>query len=155
MAYMENLNDLLKGLTLKTYEGGAVLMEQDERSEKLFILKEGCVEVLKDDISVCRETQPGAVFGEISALLGVPHSATVLAAEPTACYLIEDASRSLKDHPDLTHHVAQLLARRLSAMTRYLVDLKEQFAQNEDHMGMVDGVLQTLTYRTPRKIDRR
>ena len=40
-------------------------------------------------------------------------------------------------------------------MTRYLVDLKEQFAQNEDHMGMVDGVLQTLTYRTPRKIDRR
>jgi hypothetical protein len=42
-----------------------------------------------------------------------------------------------------------LLARRLDALNKYLVDVKQQF-EGHDHIGMVDEVLDTLLHRQPR-----
>ncbi len=51
-------------------------------------------------------------------------------------------------------NVARILAHRLDAVTRYLVDVKQQFAQAGGHLGMVDEVLETVMTRHPRGMRR-
>jgi hypothetical protein len=43
--------------------------------------------------------------------------------------------------------VAELLAQRLNSVTGYLADLKRQYEDHDDHLGMVDEVLETLTHQ--------
>jgi CRP/FNR family transcriptional regulator, cyclic AMP receptor protein len=40
-------------------------------------------------------------------------------------------------------------------MGRYLVDIKLQFRDRSDHLGMIDQVLDTLMHKQPRVIPRR
>jgi CRP/FNR family transcriptional regulator, cyclic AMP receptor protein len=89
-------------------------------------------------------TQPGAVFGEISILLGVPHTASVRAVRPTRAYVVEDGRAFLKSKPEVLLYVGKLLATRLQAATAYLADIKRQFAEHGDHLCMVDEVLDSI-----------
>ena len=52
--------------------------------------------------------------------------------------------------PLICFHVCVLLARRLDSLTRYLVDVKQQF-EGHDHIGMVDEVLEALLHRQPKE----
>lgn len=126
------------------YAPGDVLIAEGPSSGLLFILIEGAVEVLRGDVRVALVAEPGAVFGEISALLGRPHSATVKALEPVVAHRIEDAETFLQLRPEIVFHVARILANRLIDATTYLADIKHQFADRADHLGMVDEVLEAL-----------
>ena len=46
-------------------------------------------------------------------------------------------------------HVAELLARRIDTLNRYLIDVKNQY-EGHDHLGMVDDVLGSLMHRQPK-----
>ena len=46
-------------------------------------------------------------------------------------------------------HVSEVLARRLDALNKYLVDVKQQF-EGDDHLSMVDEVLEVLMNRQRR-----
>jgi hypothetical protein len=59
-------------------------------------------------------------------------------------YVAERAADFLQSHTDLTYQVARLLARRLHSVTTYLADVKRQFEDHSDHLGMVDEVLEAL-----------
>ncbi|WP_299642853.1 cyclic nucleotide-binding domain-containing protein [Devosia sp.] len=126
------------------YDAGDVLITEGPSSGVLYILVEGAVEVLRGDVRVSLVDEPGAVFGEISALLGRPHSATVRAIQPTVVHRIEDAESFLQMRPEIVFHVARILASRLIDATTYLADLKHQFSDRSDHLGMVDEVLEAL-----------
>lgn len=126
------------------YDTGDILITEGPASGVLYILVEGAVEVLRGDVRVSLVDEPGAVFGEISALLGSAHSATVRAIEPSVVHRIEDAESFLQLRPAIVFHVARILARRLIDATTYLADIKHQFADRTDHMGMVDEVLEAL-----------
>ena len=126
------------------YAPGTVLIAEGPSSGRLFILIEGAVEVLRGDIRVALVDEPGAVFGEISALLGRPHSASVKALTPVVVHAIEDAETFLQMRPEIVFHVARILANRLIDATTYLADVKRQFADRTDHLGMVDEVLEAL-----------
>jgi hypothetical protein len=58
--------------------------------------------------------------------------------------VIENAPALLEDQTDLSLALARLLARRLQVMTTYLVDIKQQYADHEGGLGMVDVVLDSL-----------
>jgi CRP-like cAMP-binding protein len=77
---------LLHGLDLVTAQPGDVLVSQGERGDSLYILASGGVRVYARDgertALVCSLGE-GAFFGEISALLDEPRSATVVAALPS------------------------------------------------------------------------
>lgn len=133
-----------KELSTTRYDTGDLLITEGPTSGLLFILVEGAVEVLRGDVRVSLVDEPGAVFGEISALLGRPHSATVRAIEPVVVHRIEDAESFLQMRPEIVFHVARILARRLIDATTYLADVKAQFADRTDHLGMVDEVLEAL-----------
>ena len=52
--------------------------------------------MLRGDTQVAEINAPGAVFGEMSALLGIHHTATVRVVKPVVAYLIEDADAFLR-----------------------------------------------------------
>jgi CRP/FNR family cyclic AMP-dependent transcriptional regulator len=134
-------------LELRTFEPGTVLLEEGPATGRMYVLAGGEIEIAKGDVVVARVFDEGAIFGEISALLGVGHSATVRAATTVTAYEIEDAERFLDASPDLMRSVASLLARRLIDATTYLTDLKHQYAGRDDHLGMVDQVLEALVHQ--------
>jgi len=135
------------GLPAIRFDANIALIVEGESSGRLYVLIDGEVEVLRGDTRVMVADQPGAIFGEISVLLGEPHSATVKTVKPSTMYVIDDADKFLQDHPNLALVVARLLAQRLSAATTYLVDLKRQFEGHGNHLGMVGDVLETLIHQ--------
>ena len=143
---MKSILDICSGLPeVQLPEGEDVLVENGERGH-LYILKSGAVEILKKDLQINVVSTPGAVFGEVSLLLKRPHMATVRTLQPTRFYVIENGIEFLQQHPDINLHIASLLAGRLNSVTNYLVDLQQQFNAREDHLGMVDEVLESLLH---------
>jgi CRP-like cAMP-binding protein len=136
-----------EGLPIETFAAGAVLLPEGPNLGRMFILRSGEVEVVRGDTQISEQTEPGAIFGELAALLGTGHTATVRALTEVTAYRIDDAGRFLREHPELSHAVALVLARRLVDATSYLVDVKRQFADHADHFGLVDEVLEALAHR--------
>jgi CRP-like cAMP-binding protein len=150
---MSAILDSLKDQPLRRFAAGEIVLEEGASTGLLFFLAEGAVEVVKGDVQVATASEPGAVFGELSAFLGTPHTATVRATQPCAFYVVENPLTALEATPKLCLHVCELLARRLDALNKYLVDVKHQY-EGHDHLGMVDSVLETLMHRHPRKVIR-
>jgi hypothetical protein len=146
---MADFLDLVRGFNNRNFAPGEIVMEQDSAAGALLVLIEGEVEILRDDVRVAKTAQVGAVFGEMSVLLGCAHTATVRAVKPSRFAVIENPHQFLTSSADASLHVATLLARRLDALTKYLVDVKRQY-EGHDHLGMVDEVLETLMHRQPR-----
>ena len=141
-----NLDQYDNSLKLNLPEG-TVLLKQGTRSGKLYILIEGRVEVKREDTLVAAIDEPGAIFGEMSALLDVDHTANVIAATPVTVYRFDDAKSYLQSDPQVALTVARKLAQRLNTVTTYLVDLKRQYAGHSNHLGMVSEVLASLVYQ--------
>jgi CRP/FNR family transcriptional regulator, cyclic AMP receptor protein len=124
-------------------------MKQGSPSGRLLVLIQGKVEILRDNVRVAKASAPGAVFGEMSALLDCAHTASVRALIPSSFVIIENPRQFLGSSADASLHVAKLLAGRLDSLTKYPVDVKEQY-EGHDHIGMVDEVLEMLMHRQPR-----
>jgi CRP/FNR family cyclic AMP-dependent transcriptional regulator len=91
---------------------------------RLLILKSGAVAILKDSIEIATVDEPGAVFGEISALLDQPHSADVRTLEDSQ-FRVADAAQ-IANNPNAMLYLAKNLARRLVAADDILVDVKNE-----------------------------
>lgn len=141
--------ELVADCPARDFVTGDVIIEQDSPSGPLLVLVEGEVEILREDVHVAKTSQPGAVFGEMSVLLGTTHTATVRALKSSRFAVIENPRQFLAASSDACLHVASLLAKRLDALNKYLVDVKQQY-EGHDHIGMVDEVLETLMHRPPR-----
>jgi CRP/FNR family transcriptional regulator, cyclic AMP receptor protein len=142
---MPAILDHCRNLPEKRFAAGEVFIQEGQRSGLVYVLIEGVVEVLKGNVHVGTIREKGAVFGEVAVLLDVPHTASVRAVEPSRLYVIEDTSVFLRV-PDMMLEVARLLAKRMQMVTSYLADLQRQFGEKEDHLGMVDEVLESLLH---------
>jgi CRP/FNR family cyclic AMP-dependent transcriptional regulator len=130
----------------RSVAAGEVIIMEGTRAGCLYVLIEGAVDIVKGEYVINTIAEPGAVFGEISVLLDTVHTATVKTTAPSRFYVVEDSLEFMRSTPDMALHVARMLAKRLHAMTTYLVDLKHQFEQHADHFGMVDEVLDALSH---------
>ncbi|MFO1048146.1 MAG: cyclic nucleotide-binding domain-containing protein [Geminicoccaceae bacterium] len=149
---LQALTAHIASLPVRAFAPGEPLLQSGSRTGKLFFLKQGEVRVERDGVTVTRIREPGAVFGEMSLLLGGAHTADVIATEPTECHVLEAAGDSLATTPELTAYVAVVLAHRLDAVTRYLVDVKAQYAGADTQHGMIDEVLDSVLNRHPRAL---
>jgi len=148
---MEDILELCKDMETVSFAPGEVLMAEGETSGCLYVLLSGKVEVTKEEVEVTEIDQPGSFFGELSILLGKPHPATVRAVDVVVCHVSRPDKEFLVEHPRIGLAVAELLASRLTGMLSYLVDLKSQYEDRKDHLGMVDEVLMHLSHRVPKK----
>lgn len=144
---MQSLLDHCRGLEQREVAPGALLLREGERSGRMFVLAEGTMGVYRGDVEIAVVTEPGAIFGEMSVLLRLPHTASVRALSPARVHIIEEASAFLSANPHVTLPIATLLAQRLQNATTYLADLKRQFQDQANHLGMVDEVLESLTHQ--------
>jgi CRP/FNR family transcriptional regulator, cyclic AMP receptor protein len=147
---MAQLFEILNTLPRREFGAGETILAQDSSTGMLFFLIDGEVEVYKDDVPLAATSEPGSVFGEMSALLGTSHRASVRAVTSSSFYVVEDGRRFLETHPVVSMHVSELLARRLDALNKYLVDVRQQF-EGHDHLSMVDEVLEVLMHRQRRR----
>lgn len=142
----------LDHLPLQTFNPGDVLVRQGNDANSLYFLQHGTVEVSKDGQSITRVREAGAMFGEMSVLLKCPPTATVTAVDRVECRVAANPEQFLAEHPDVLLYICWVLARRLDSLNRYLVDVKTQFADRADHLGMVDEVLGAIMNRQPRDV---
>jgi CRP/FNR family transcriptional regulator, cyclic AMP receptor protein len=123
---------------------GEALIQEGVAVDRLYVLREGAFEVLRSGVVVVRIAEPGSFLGEISAVLGSAPSAAVVATQDSVVYVIDAASQQVRRNPALTLAIAQLMARRLVAVTAYLVDIKRQYAGTDGHLSVMDRVLGDL-----------
>jgi len=128
---------------------GVTLIEESIRTDRLYVLKSGAFEVVRNGVRVVSITEPGAFLGEISAVLGSAPTASVIAEQDSSVHVVDNASASVQRQPALTYAIAQLLARRLSAVTAYLVDIKRQYADSNTHLALMDQVLANVIAMNP------
>ena len=140
----------LESHPVQHFAEGELVLEQGESTGRLYVLIQGTVEVVKDGVKVAKVNEPGSIFGDLSALLGVPHTAAVRVVKSSSFHVVADPRECLEQNPAVSLHLCQLLARRLDAVNKYLVDVKQQF-EGHDHLAMVDGMLDTLMHRQPRE----
>jgi hypothetical protein len=65
----------LAALPLMSVADGDTVFAEGTKTGRLLILKSGSVSIMKGEIEFAQVSEPGAVFGELSALLDAPHPA--------------------------------------------------------------------------------
>jgi len=136
-----------RGRRPEHFREGQHLIREGSRTGHLFVLEDGEVEVSRGMVEVFRSRTPGTIFGEMGALLDVPHSATITAATSVRAYRIEDPDRFLRSDPEIAFHAATILARRLHSATNSLAELKEQNRARGAELSAVNDMLEMLLRR--------
>ena len=117
------IQERLGALAVVTYQAGENVLATGSRTGRLLILKQGTVVVIKEGVEIAKVSEPGAVLGELSALLDQPHAADVRALE-TSQFHVADAADLLLHDPLVLLYVAAVLARRLEEANHALIELK-------------------------------
>ena len=143
---MADLVQLSGDLPLLALPVGRALIQEDTDPENLYILVSGSVTVERDGVVFARIDTPGSIFGEMSAVLGKPATATVRAETDVEVRVADDPEAFLLERPGAALAVLRTTAMRLDGLTQYLVDVKAQFAEQDGHLGMVDQILDTLVH---------
>ena len=146
---------LLQPLPQTITAAGQVLIAEGQPLVGIYFLESGEVEVRKGEVLIAEIYEPGAVFGDMAFLLKTEPTATVRALTPSVFRHVADPTAFFREHPAAALHMAEILARRLDSLNRYLVDIKSQFKDQADHLGIIDEVLDALMHKHPRNIPRR
>ena len=136
-------------MTPKVFAPGEVLMEEGRETGKLFVLKSGTVEVRRRGTTITSISDPGAVVGEMSALLDRPHTATVVAITAVEAYGLENGMKFLEERPGLALHVAAGLARRLENTTDLVVRLRHGAVKKKADVSLFERLFGFLTGKPP------
>lgn len=145
----------LQSLPRVAFDTGAVIITEGQALQGIYFLETGEVEVLKGGVLIAEVYEPGAVFGDMAYLLESAPTATVKALAPCVFRHVAEPRGFFRQNPDLALHTATILARRLDSLNRYLVEIKNQFRDRADHLGMIDEVLDALMHKHPRNLPRR
>ena len=120
----------LAALPLASYGPGETVFAEGTSTGRLLILKSGSVSIVKGGTEIAMVAEPGAVFGELSALLDQPHGADVRTLEASEFH-VADAAALLAQDPVALLYVTMVLARRLDSANQALVELKDQIEAGE------------------------
>ncbi|MCJ1382930.1 hypothetical protein MMC17_006043 [Xylographa soralifera] len=97
-----------------------ILTEGDEAKAMYWLVRGAVAVTSRDGESTYAELKPGAFFGEIGILMGIPRTATILAR--TKCLLIvlkkEDLAKELPNFPEVERTIMEEAQERLSILDR-------------------------------------
>jgi CRP-like cAMP-binding protein len=142
---MDEMLALSAGLDVVELSDGAVLVREGEPHAEVWILESGVLAVSRSGQEFNTISQPGAIVGEVSLLLGVPATATVTARSACRLRYAGDGTEFLAD-PAILREVAVGLAERLFYVQTYLTDLKRQYGESPG-LAMVPEVIARLSQR--------
>lgn len=150
----DRLRDLADRMQARAYEPGAVIVDQEDNGDALFVITRGRVKVVLYGDSgremILTLLRAGEIFGEMSLLDNQPRSASVIALEPTTSLVLERRAfqRHLADHPSTAMAILGELSRRLRQADRVIGNLALL-----DVLGRVARFLQDLADREGREVE--
>jgi CRP-like cAMP-binding protein len=127
-----------------TFRDGMEIFVEGQRHHQLLILVSGAVRITAKGTEISVIDEPGSILGEMAILLGTPATATATTVGKSRFLRSVDPKGLMRDQPGIALEIAETLARRLDLVTRYLADLRNQYADREDHLRVVDEVLASL-----------
>jgi CRP/FNR family cyclic AMP-dependent transcriptional regulator len=113
-------------LSMQACASGTVFFAPDDSTERLFILKEGCVELYRLTASgkklVTRRLGPGSIFGEMGLMGQTMHGEFAEAAgDALVCAANrEDVLRILREHPDVAVRFLEVIGSRVKVLEERL-----------------------------------
>ncbi|WP_017303047.1 mechanosensitive ion channel domain-containing protein [Spirulina subsalsa] len=155
VVYFENLTDIeLRqfieiGYRKRLYPE-QVLFKEGDRGDAFYIVLSGSVDVVVQKINKHLATLgEGRFFGELSLLLGIPRTATVIAKTETILFTINDKGfkKLLKDHPEMAEVIVQELAKHQQELSERRQQLRDMGLEEdtEQDKNLVNWVRRRLT----------
>jgi len=125
----------------KQFPEGTVLFKEHDESFDLYLLLKGSVEVIIGDVTLATLDKPGTYFGEMSALLNLPRTATIKTLTDSVFIVVpkDQVERFFNFAPELAYKLAQLLATRLEATNKKYLDLHEETKNNPPVVAEAQG----------------
>lgn len=117
---MHEILSFCKKEAITTYSDQEVIIEEGKKSQRLFILVRGKIEIVKDGATIAILTDPGSLLGEMSLLNDTPHSATCKSCGDSELYSIVDGKSFLYQNPQIFWLVSKDLANKLQLTTQCL-----------------------------------
>jgi CRP/FNR family cyclic AMP-dependent transcriptional regulator len=124
----ETLRAIAASGVVRQFPKNAVLINEGEHGDSLFIVLSGKVKVYASNEAgkeiIIDFHGPGEYVGEMS-LDGSPRSASVMTVEPTTCAVVGRAHFRdfILDHPDFALHLIEMLIRRVRHTTESVKSL--------------------------------
>jgi NADH dehydrogenase len=102
-------------ITNEHFEPGEIIIQQGDLGDRLYVIRKGEVEVLRDGVRVAL-LHAGAYFGEMALLSSEPRNATVRATRPADILAVNkgDFTKLLAGFPEFKSGLADLASRRAS-----------------------------------------
>lgn len=150
---MATFVDLTRDFPIRSLTAGEVLVTEDQPVGQLYVVVDGAFSVTRSGAPIATVADPGAIFGEVSALLATAAGATVTADTDATVRVIDDPAGFLATHPDAMGALARLLAERLNRLVAVLSDITAQYGDADGSLGLLGDVLGTLTFSSGRQIE--
>ena len=144
MVDLETVFERLSAFPIIVFEQDDVVLAEGSRTGRLLFLIQGAVDVVKEEWRIARVVEPGAVFGDMAALRGQPHSADVIAVQPSSFFVIDNAAKFLRNEPLIALYVAMIQSGRLDAVNRHLIDARRQLAASGQQNSAFNAVLHRI-----------
>jgi CRP/FNR family transcriptional regulator, cyclic AMP receptor protein len=109
--------------TVRSYPANAVLINEGDLTDSLYVLLEGQVKVFASDESgkevILSILGPGEYFGELSLVDDAPRSASVMTMGPVKLMMITKSGfkHCLAENPDMAFNLIRALTREVRALT--------------------------------------
>ncbi|MEB3299453.1 MAG: Crp/Fnr family transcriptional regulator [Candidatus Sericytochromatia bacterium] len=123
---------------------GKPVFKDGETTYDVIILDEGEVEVLVGDERVAVVKGPGAVLGEVGALLRKPRSATVRALTPCSFTVYRNFESLMAHEPAILLQVARTLAERLAGTNERIDRVFTLLHKAKVEEDIVEAVAETM-----------
>jgi CRP/FNR family transcriptional regulator, cyclic AMP receptor protein len=124
------IESLVRVLRVRRFRRAETIFHQGDPGDALFVVASGSVKVVLPsdegaEPAIVAILGPGEFFGELAILDGAPHSATIVAVEPTETLVLHrDAFLSLIDtDPELRRALLASLAAEIRRLTGHVEDL--------------------------------
>jgi len=146
----DELRTLFEHMEHLCYESDSLVLEQGTESKGLWLLSDGCCEVVRKNLDesksqVLAMLGPGTVFGEMSFFHRTPHSASIkTVTKATVHKLSQEAFEDLSKNTcntatRLLTNIVRVMADRLQLMDKWVCELMDSSAaQTEEPVTQQD-----------------
>lgn len=128
---------------VRLYAPNAVIFQEGDRGEELFIIIEGEVEIRKSTYTSSSKTliclNEGDIFGEMAIIEKKARSATAIATKPTKLLIMNDAlfERMIEKNPDFAKKMIRILAGRVRRANSILQNVMVTNKENQIIIGLI------------------
>jgi CRP/FNR family cyclic AMP-dependent transcriptional regulator len=138
---VDGIDACLACMRLRTFRREETIFHQGDPGDALYIIATGRVKIVlppadAGEPAILATLGPGQFFGELAVLDGRPHSASVVAVEPTRALMLghADFERLFESEPAIRHSLVLALASEIRRLTDHVealhfLDLPRRLAQ--------------------------